>query len=152
MNKPERKLKFYNLLKEVIKLKILDAENAIAELQHSRNDSTKSSAGDKHETGRAMMQIELDKSLAQLEVANHHMSELLAIDPGKTSERVRQGSLVVTNFESYFISIGTGKMEINDEIVYAISSYSPLGSQLLNKKVDDSFSFLDRDFIIKEIV
>ena len=37
-------------------------KKSILELQQSLDSETKSSAGDKHETGRAMLQIDLEKA------------------------------------------------------------------------------------------
>lgn len=45
------------------KLSAIEAD--IASTLHARNSDTKSSAGDKHEVGRAMVQQELDRSEIQ---------------------------------------------------------------------------------------
>ena len=45
----------------MLEQKIKIAEESISCIQEARNNETKSSAGDKYETSRAMMQAELDK-------------------------------------------------------------------------------------------
>ena len=50
---------FLNGRLEVIQSKILDIQNSL-------QSETKSSAGDKHETGRAMLQLEREKTGHQL--------------------------------------------------------------------------------------
>ena len=52
------------------------AQQAIAEAQQAQNDDTKSSAGDKYETGREMAQQETNRNLAQLNEANKLMVAL----------------------------------------------------------------------------
>jgi hypothetical protein len=46
------------------------AQNAFNDAEQASNDDTKSSAGDKYETGRAMMQQEKDRNTIQLNEAN----------------------------------------------------------------------------------
>jgi hypothetical protein len=49
-----------------VEQRIATAQEAIASAQRSANEETKSSAGDKYETGRAMAQLEIEKSTLQL--------------------------------------------------------------------------------------
>ncbi len=67
MNK-EKEIKqlVYNKILKILDDKIEILKEEIESTKESRNNDTKSSAGDKYETGRAMMQIELDKNEAQL--------------------------------------------------------------------------------------
>ena len=53
-----------HLLKQILKKldqKIASSQLEVESIKESKNSDTKSSAGDKHETGRAMAQQELDK-------------------------------------------------------------------------------------------
>ena len=61
------------------------------------------------------------------------------------------GSLVVTNQETYFFSIGIGKLTIANESYYAISLASPIGTLLKDKMVGDKAQLGGREFIIKDI-
>ena len=64
--------------------------------QRSANEEGKSSAGDKYETGRAMMQIERDKAANQLEEALKLKRILDQIQPEVQHERILIGSVVIT--------------------------------------------------------
>ena len=66
--KNPRQLKglIYNQLQEMLDRKIESAKKAIESAKEARDSDTKSSVGDKYETGRAMMQIELEKNEVQL--------------------------------------------------------------------------------------
>ena len=56
------------------------AVQAIDDAQQAANEETKSSAGDKYETGREMMQQEADRSQVQLNEANKLMVALSKIN------------------------------------------------------------------------
>ncbi len=139
-------------LQEMLDSKIETAIMAIALAKESRDNDTKSSAGDKYETGRAMMQLEMDKNEAQKSKILNLKRELSLINIQKNFSKVEFGSLVVSNQGNYFISIGIGKIEVNNEIFYAISFASPIGKLLQNKIVGDKFQFRGEKFIIENIL
>lgn len=115
-------------------------------LRESRDNESKSSAGDKYETGRAMAQIELDKLQQQLQNQMELQAELLKIKPEVETEKVGFGSLVETSNGIYFISIGMGKVMLDDTSFYAISLASPLGQALKGAQKGDTLTF-NRDNI-----
>jgi|LauGreDrversion4_2_1035121.scaffolds.fasta_scaffold80995_2 transcription elongation GreA/GreB family factor len=115
-------------------------------LRESRDNESKSSAGDKYETGRAMAQIELDKLQQQLQNQMELQAELLKIKPEVETEKVGFGSLVETSNGIYFISIGMGKVMLDDTSFYAISLASPLGQALKGAQTGDTLTF-NRDNI-----
>lgn len=124
---------------------------AIESARESRNNDTKSSAGDKYETGRAMMQIEIEKNESQLNKTIYQRKKLSEIDLSKNYSTAKQGSMVETNRETYFISIGLGKIILNEKNYYAISLASPIGQAIKEKKCNDEFQFQGREYIIQNI-
>ena len=141
-----------NKLQEMLGRKVEIAIRAIESAKEARDNDTKSSAGDKYETGRAMMQIELEKNEVQLSRAINLQKELSRINTQKEYNKVEFGSLVVTNQGAYFISIGIGKIEVNNENYYSISLASPIGKLLKDKIVGDRVQFQGREFTIRDIV
>ncbi|WP_417266550.1 3-oxoacyl-ACP synthase [Brumimicrobium sp.] len=103
----------------------------------SRNNDTKSSAGDKYETSRAMMQQEMDNAEISIHQVKVFQNELQRLPLEENVNAVMSGSLVETTNGVYFLGLSLGKIEVNNQIVYAISTASPLGKLLLNKKVGD---------------
>lgn len=103
----------------------------------SRNNDTKSSAGDKYETSRAMMQQEMDNAEISIHQVKVFQNELNRLPLKEDSESVISGSLVETNTGIYFLGLSLGKIVVNNHIVYAISTASPLGKLLLKRKVGD---------------
>lgn len=131
------------------KLDVLNAD--ISSLIESRNNDTKSSAGDKYETGREMTQIELNKLEAQLIKTKLLLSELLKADALKSNTSIDFGALVYTDKENYFLTIPFGKVNLEDEEFFVISMASPIGSLLKGKKIGDVISFNGRDIKIEKI-
>ncbi len=132
--------------------RIANALQAIQLVQASANEETKSSVGDKYETGRAMAQLELEKSSAQLAEAQKLKLTLSHIDPDKTATTIQAGSLVITNQGKFYISIPAGQFNIDEEIYFAISPPSPIAQKLLGLKAGDQFSFNKKEFIIERVV
>ncbi|GLR19954.1 hypothetical protein [Portibacter lacus] len=131
--------------------RLLTIDKTLKSIAESKNNETKSSAGDKFETGRAMMQLEEDKNNRQRYEANQVQQVLLKIDLHKKSEKVVLGSLVSTNKGAYFISVGIGKVRLEDGLFYCVSINSPIGAQLLGKTKGDHFHFNGSEMIILEI-
>lgn len=103
----------------------------------SRNEDTKSSAGDKYETGREMIQQEIDTMSLRMREIRAMQNELNILPVKEESAVVISGSLVQMNSGIYFLGLSLGKIEVNNECVYAISTHSPLGKMILNRRVGD---------------
>jgi len=131
--------------------RIKEIQQAIHSAKESRDNETKSSVGDKYETGRAMIQFELEKHTVQLQKAQQQKHKLSQINLQKEYNRVEFGSLIFTDHGNYFIAIGLGKIEIENETFYCISLASPIGKILNNKKVGGKIIFQGREFTITEI-
>ncbi|WP_366915494.1 3-oxoacyl-ACP synthase [uncultured Gelidibacter sp.] len=123
----------------------------INEIQESLTSETKSSAGDKHETGRAMLQLEREKvgqQLAEIEKVKENLSK---IDVTITVDRIGLGSVVFTSQANYFIAISAGQLKFNTDSFYAISPHTPIGLLLMGKKVNDILNFREQQFVIKSV-
>jgi transcription elongation GreA/GreB family factor len=124
----------------------------ITDFKEALDDETKSSAGDKYETGRAMLQLELEKSSVQLAEAEK-MTKVLDIVNIKTQANfVGLGNLIKTTKANYFIAISAGEYKGDDISVYCISSETPIGKLLFSKQINDVVSFNDNEIKILEIL
>ncbi len=123
-------------------------KNSISSAKESRDNDTKSSAGDKFETGREIINTEIQKGEIQLSKLFKLQSDLSLINTTKTFTKVEFGSLVSTKSYSYLISIPFGKVIIKDKTYYAISLASPLGQQIFGKSNGDKISFNGRSIEI----
>lgn len=108
---------------------------SIASNKNDLFSETKSSAGDKHETGRAMIQLEMEKAGQQLAEVNLMQEVLNKITIENTSEVICLGSLVKTTKGTYFLAISVGKVVVEQQDYFVVSAQSPIGKQLLGKTV-----------------
>ena len=137
----------YRSLLNLLEQKIKNAQQSIHSIQESRNNETKSSAGDKYETARAMMQSELEKEAQVLHQLLQQQNEVQKIKKLKKSKTIGFGSFVETNIGNYFIAVGVGKLEN----AFVISLVSPLGKALMGHKKGELVKFQNRTFKIKNV-
>ena len=121
------------------------------EIKEALFEEIKSSAGDKHETGRAMLQLEREKVGNQFYEVEDMFEALNKIDVSAPSTAVHLGSLVYTSQANYFIAISAGKLEVEGQIFYAISSSTPIGKLLMAKMEGQEVNFRDQKFTIEKI-
>jgi transcription elongation GreA/GreB family factor len=127
-------------------------EAVLSSNQKALQSETKSSAGDKHETGRAMLQLEMEKAGQQLSGIAQLKVVLSKIDVLKSSKNACLGSVIITAKVSYFLSISAGQLVVADKSYFAISVSSPIGKLLLGKQEKDMISFNGKTIIINKIV
>ena len=127
-------------------------QNTINEIQESLTSETKSSAGDKHETGRAMLQLEREKAGNQLAEIQKIKENLSKINSSNTSKKIGLGSVVYTNKSNYFIAISAGELQVENEVFFAISPNTPIGQLLMGKTAADEVIFRDTKFTITRVL
>ncbi|WP_299015167.1 3-oxoacyl-ACP synthase [uncultured Polaribacter sp.] len=148
-----------NLFKQCenfVNKRLQNVEAVISSNQKALQSETKSSAGDKHETGRAMLQLEMEKAGQQLSSIKQ-MKEILAkidVSNSKTStlKNAHLGSIVYTEKVNYFLAISCGQLKVANQIFFAVSISSPIGKLLLGKKENDNFNFNGNTITILKIV
>lgn len=135
-----------------IKKKLATTEAAMKAAQDAANSESKSTAGDKHDTARAMMHIERDKNARQLDDLIQQQNMLNKINSNESHNTVRIGSVVITRNGNFYISIGMGKICVGDYEFYAISTLSPIGRQLVGHGVGDVVNFNNKVYEIVDLV
>ena len=119
--------------------------------EESRNDATKSSVGDKHETSRALVQNEIENYQKILNKALLQQNQLNNIPLEISNKTIQLGSLVSTSDGIFFIGLGWGKISIDEVIYFCVSVASPIGKLLLGKEKNSTFYFSNRSITIKSI-
>ncbi|MDG4946633.1 3-oxoacyl-ACP synthase [Weeksellaceae bacterium KMM 9713] len=128
------------------------SEKGLQQLQESLSAETKSSAGDKHETGRAMIQLEREQLGNQLANIEAEKEIILKIDPSSKSQIIGLGAVVLTSQHHYFIATSIGKIRLNNTDYYALSLGSPIGQLLSGKRAGDKFVFRNQEIEILEVL
>lgn len=108
-------------------------------VRDAANDS-KSTAGDKHETSRAMMQLEQEKLGSQLRILEEQQQQLALISQLQQSPKIINGSLIETDRGNIFIGVALGKLNAGGQDVICITNQSPLGKLLTGKSSGESVS------------
>ena len=148
MSVKEELLKLCN---DYVNQRLQNVEETILSNQKALQSETKSSAGDKHETGRAMLQLEMEKAGQQLQGITLMKETLTKIDVSKNSTVAHLGSIVTTNIGSYFLSVSAGKLTVCGTNYFAVSVSSPIGKLLLGKKEKEEVVFNEKEIKVKRI-
>ena len=131
----------------MLEQKIKTVQESISYIQEARNNETKSSAGDKYETNRVMMEAELDKQFLLLQQFLKQKNVFLKIQKTKPSGKIDFGSWVETNQGNYLIAVGIGKVKE----AFVISLSSPLGKVLKGLKRGDKTTLQNKEYKINSI-
>lgn len=145
------KHKIYNHYLQLAQQKVLQLQQVLADLKETGSNETKSTAGDKHETALAMLQIEQAQKREQLKEAQAQLAALNKINPAVTTVRIVPGSLIKTNRGYLFMSTALGKTAIEDITVIALSPQSPLGLKLLTLTVGATTEINNNPYIIESV-
>ncbi|MFC7446147.1 GreA/GreB family elongation factor [Mesoflavibacter profundi] len=146
------KTQLLQLCNQSLETRLQSVLAVIEDIKQSLQSETKSSAGDKHETGRAMLQLEREKAGHQLAEIEKTKQILSKINTESTSKNIGLGSVVFTTTSNYFISISAGELQVEGDTFYAISASTPIGQLLLGKSVGDKVTFRNMTFEITEII
>ena len=141
MNNVDLKESLYQFCLSFVQERNARINSQINGIQEALGSETKSSAGDKHETGRAMLQLEREKLGQQLSEAEHMGRILGKVDISSKKTMASLGSLVKTTTANYFLAISAGEYKSGNGKNYCISLNTPIGIMLLGKTVGDTISF-----------
>ncbi len=148
---PVEKVRVYSRCQQIIEEKIQSLQRQLDSFQSAANNETKSSAGDKYETGRAMMQLEKDKVAQQMTEVLKLRKVLDGINPQKKHDQVQLGSLVQTDKGYYFISVSLGKIDVDGDAVFCLSPVAPFGKRIIGEKAKGNFDFNGQGFHILSV-
>lgn len=146
------KEELYIKCEQYLEEKIARISLSIKDLEAALINESKSSAGDKYETGREMINIEIQKLATQLQQFQKLQLTLEMSKRNKIATPIKLGSLVTTTKATYFICIPVGELSVGEEKVYAIGANSPVAQALLGKIKGDSFSFNSEENKILSII
>jgi transcription elongation GreA/GreB family factor len=145
------KQKIFSHYQQLINEKINSLHQVLSDLKESGSNETKSTAGDKHETALAMLQIEQANVRAQLKEALDQKTVFERIDPAASASIIVHGSLIKTNRGWLFLSVAAGKAIIDGTAVIALSPQSPLGIKLMGLKMGESAEVNNTRYVIEVV-
>lgn len=140
------------LCSQYISTREADIKRMIADVRDAIANETKSSAGDKYETSREMMQQDIDQHMARLNELHKMRQTLDQIPTTHTAAAVMPGSVVYTNNGNYYIAISAGPLTVDGTKYYAISAASPIGTQLMSKTEGATIMLNGKSFVVEMVM
>lgn len=153
MNTKQRQLKdtIWQACLVHVEARIVTAEEALAAVRDASQDDTKSSAGDKYETGREMMQQEIDRNerlLAEAQAMKHVLQTIRADEHKKQGG---MGAVIVTDRGIFFLGPGIGMLDTEHGRVFALSPSSPIGRLLVGCTAGSTIRYNTATYVVSEI-
>jgi transcription elongation GreA/GreB family factor len=135
------KKELFKKCQEYVDAKKSVLNEAIATIKAEMEGESKNSVGEDYDSTKEQLHSEHENLMIQRGEVNTLQTILNTININAVPKTVSIGALVITNKSNYYISIPAGKLLIGDEVFYAISKASPIGSLLSGKQVGDEIVF-----------
>ncbi|MBS9522562.1 GreA/GreB family elongation factor [Litoribacter alkaliphilus] len=138
-------------LKSTLESKVSEVKSSLQALDDSGEGETKSSAGDKYETSREMINQERTKFSQVLQDLTSQLQVVNSISLESQKEKVELGALVELDGMTLIISVPFGKLDVEGEQVFAVSIKSPVAQSLLGKTTGDEVLVNKKKMTIKTL-
>tara|TARA_R110002050_G_scaffold204327_1_gene339650 strand:- start:142065 stop:142526 length:462 start_codon:yes stop_codon:yes gene_type:complete len=135
-----------------IENQINNVQEVIDSAKESAQNESKSSAGDKHETGKSLMQLEQENNAILLDKMLGQKRVISLLKAHEESEVVSLGSLVETTNGIYFIGIGIGMVNLNGSQYFVISPSAPVGKLFIGNTIGDEVKFNGKTIKILKVI
>lgn len=135
-----------------IEKQLSHVHQAIEVAKSTAKEESKSSAGDKHETGKSHLQLTQENNSKHLNNLQQQKRVIKLLEAYDAKDFIQLGSLVDTSNGLYFLAIGVGQVKVNDITVFIVSPASPVGKALMHKQVNELAVFNQLNLQIKEII
>lgn len=136
-----RKQQLHRHCVQILQDRVQQAQEAMDAAQRDANSETKSSAGDKYETGRAMAHLDKERHTRTHASALHDLYRLQQVSVTDVCTEIEVGALVSTNRGCYYLVVGLGKVVVEEIAYQVVSPESPIGAFLLEAEVWDVENF-----------
>ena len=128
----------FDALESHLQAAVCEAQGHLASLQEALTSEAKSTAGDKHETGRAMIHQEMRQVNDTLQRSQSALQEWTRMKQVQTAPvRVVSGVLVETTGPWVLVGLPLGKLSLDGGLVLGVSPEAPLAQAWHGAKVGD---------------
>ena len=146
------KEKLIEYVKNHLDQRIQNSLAAMQAAQESANGDSKSSAGDKYETTRAMGHLDREMHARMYQQALQERQTLERLDHTIAYKKGALGAFMKTTMGNFFLALSIGQIEIEGEQLMIISPQSPIGALLMHKGVGEVFSFRGKESVIEVVM
>ena len=129
-----------------------EGRSHLASLQEALTSEAKSTAGDKHETGRAMIHQEMRQVNDTLQRSQSALQELKRMQKASVAPAfVASGVLAETSGPWVLMGLPLGKLDLDGTVVLGVSSEAPLAKAWFGAKPGDEVRMGPSTFLIKAL-
>lgn len=147
------KAELFDMIRLELETKLATLLENARQQQESLSNESKSSAGDKHETSRAMVHLEQEKLGKQIGILKQQLSLLKAINSQLSScNIVETGAVVMTSHGNFVICVSAGQFDYKGQSYFAVSPASPIIQKILGQAEHDKVDFNGKKLIINSII
>ncbi|MGM0479907.1 MAG: hypothetical protein ACQERC_11855 [Bacteroidota bacterium] len=139
-------------LKSIIQERIVSTNADLQGLIESRDGDTKSSAGDKYETSREMIQSEIERTHLHWEKLRQQLNQLQQMDVSSNYTTCAPGALIELDDQWILLGPSLGKVKIEGLLLLSISMASPIGQLLNGRKAGDEIVFQKKNKKINQVL
>ncbi len=144
------------LKKKLLKKCINQQESVMKQLEVEINEAQKQANDygqpkDRYDAFRTKLMRQIELYAKQLDKAKIVMNTLGKIDVEKEITEVGFGALIFTDKQKIFVAAGLGKVELDNDIYFAVSPQVPIFNALKGKKKGDKVVFNGNTFSINDI-
>lgn len=151
MNDLPNKAEIHQKLLAILAEKERHLEKELNDLRLDLSADTKSTAGDKHETSRAMNQLEQERISEQLLELKKAISLVKGIDTDQIHTKIGLGTLLRASSGNFYLSIGHGSLNVGGQTYFCLSPISPFGKLLLGKTTKDKVLWQGKEITLNSI-
>ena len=149
---PMHREDFLSHLEKIIDKKVLDSRKYMESIERSIHSESKSTAGDKHDTSRELMQQERNKAAQNLSNQLAMQKTLIQLKIIDANIAIGFGSLIETQGNVIFIGLALGKINYLNREIVCISPLSPLARVLEGMQVGEVCTFNEVIYEIKQLL
>ncbi|RPH32698.1 MAG: hypothetical protein EHM93_08235 [Bacteroidales bacterium] len=146
----ELKIKLHQMCVEKQRDILDNAKAAMDEAQIAANEY--GAPRDRYDSFRAQLLRKRDLHAAQYEKAMNELDFLEKLDPSNQNKELTINTLVITNKQKFYVSIGIGKITLPEGEFYAISPLAPIFQTLKGKTTGDTVVFNGQKITILELI
>jgi len=141
------KTRLLEVLRKQLEETVENFKAVIEDAQKSANEY--GAPKDRYDSFRMQLLRKKDMIAQQLAKVNEQADVLERISIDQELKKVEFGALIFTKKQKIFVSIGLGRIEMDNEVYFAISPNVPIYKVMEGLKVGDDFKF--RDEVIRII-
>ena len=149
MDKKAIKNKIIKSCIDILEENIQSCKSRIQEIIQTANDYE--GDHDMFDPFKEDMMKKKDLQVKQMEKFLEDLKLVRKVDPNKICKKVEFGAVITTDKQKMFVSAALGKISVEGEDIYAISTQVPVFKAMKDFQTGDSFKINNNSFTIKDI-